>query len=90
MNRKRWLLVILLVGCAAAPPTMNVTIPGHTMHSSANGNAVVTISDADYSEPFQHGVVDPETGLYPYVVNTFVVENVPSGTYTGTVSVTLG
>ena len=90
MNRKRWLLAVLFVGCGAAVPTMTVTVPAHTMYSSTNGQGLVTIGGTEHSATFAHGLQDPETGLYPYVVTAFDVPDVPSGTYTGTVSVLFG
>ncbi len=60
------------------------------MHSSTNGQGLVTISGTDISDTFQHGLQDPETGLYPYSIASFIVEDLPSGTYTGHVSALLG
>jgi len=87
MNRKRWLLVVLFVGCGAAVPTMTVTVPAHTMYSTTNGQGLVTIGGTEHSATFAHGLQDHATGFYPYVVTAFDVPDVPSGTYTGTVSI---
>ena len=90
MNRKRSLLVAILVGCGTAVATMSVTIPEHTLLSSANGMGLVTVAGyPDYDTTFIHGDRDPE-GYYPYVVPQTVLEDLPTGIYTGTVSVVLG
>ena len=90
MNRKRWLLAVLLVGCGAGVPTMTVTVPTHTFYSSLNGTGLITVNGTEYSLQFPHGLQNQETGQYPYVVEAFVLDDIPSGTYTGTVSVLLG
>ena len=78
INRKRWLLAVLLVGCGAGVPTMTVTVPGHTMYSSTNALGLMTINGTDISDTFQHGLQDTETGLYPYPIASFVVEDLAS------------
>ncbi len=85
MNRKRWLLVVLFVGCGNAVPTMTVAVTAHTFNSTTNGQGLVTIGGTEHRATFAHGPQDPE-GFYPYVVTAFVVPDVPTGTYTGTVS----
>lgn len=87
MNRKRWLLVAILVGCGAGVATMTVVVPAKSIDSTANGLAKITIDGLGSSERFGHDHINQQTGQYVYVVPALTFEEVPSGTYTGTVSV---
>jgi hypothetical protein len=89
MNRRKYWLLVLLIGCGGGVATMNVTVPARTLFSSSNGSATVTVSGQEGSWPVANGVYDPETGKYSYTVEAFTLEDIPSGTYTGTVALAL-
>lgn len=88
MNSKRWwLMAIAIVGCGAGVATMVVTLPTKTFFSSTNRMGVITVEgNDDFAINVVHGVRDPELG-YPYVVENIVVDDLPTGTYTGTLSI---
>jgi len=82
MNRKRWLLVALFVGCGAGAATMTVAVPTYTFYSSSNGKMEVTLDGTEYIETFAHGVSDPVTGKYPYIIPADSIPDIHTATYT--------